>query len=370
MPKLIHFNSYTKFREAISFLGFSEDDDNVVVELETFTSDDGIVNLRMTTDRGISAVADATLKSECLECKAYVKLHDLCIMCDKGVKENDCAMWIADSRLYIGSCFNDTFNGFECECSIPFANPFELDMQFDKTDTISIEQSTMANISDSCFDFAMVEIWRIGGLVSFRTGDDRVSIATVANGAGGDPQVTDESLADISLRIPVKVFKVLGMTTDASSVDIDIDRNRKQLRVCGDMFKVTYSYADGEFKSDTTDGLTNYMKFDALSMMATVDMIYGINYLDPIAPVTLTPIDETSVSIEINNSDRYAATITMCGVRMYDTTKSIVLPMDIATMMISKCNCKTLTLMIGDNDKLFMCFQNKYFARKCMFFGN
>lgn len=369
MPKLTHFNSYTKFREAISFLTLSNESDDTVVRISTGLSPDGIMEATFTTDRGVTAVTDTTIRSEGLDSEIYVNLHDLCVMCDKGIKENDCALWVDGGRLYIGSCFNEQLEGFESECSIPGCPAFADVPAMDANDSITVEQSTMAMIADSLYEFEYVEIWRLDGFVSFRTGGGKVSIATAANRTSGERQLTDVSAADISVRIPSAVFKVLGMVTDDGSVELKIDTENRRIGVEGDRYSVIHSYEDGQLRSESMEGLSDYMKFDTVAMMATIDMIYGINYLDPIAPVTIVPIDGTTIEFRISNSERYSATITMPGVHVYDTEKSIVLPMDVATMMVRNCGCSSLLMKVGGHGELFMYYQNKSFARKLMFYG-
>ena len=114
-PNLIMFNTVTGFREAVSFIGESCESPDSKIHIETFSNEaeDGLVYMRITTDTGFSVLIDSTLKSQCLDSDAYVRLQDFFVMCDKGVKDGLVAMWVSGGRIYVGSSFNESLMPFK-----------------------------------------------------------------------------------------------------------------------------------------------------------------------------------------------------------------------------------------------------------------
>lgn len=366
-PKLTMFNAITGFREAMTFVGMAAEDEETRVHLETYIDDEsGLVYMRMTSENGIQVTVDATLKSECMDSDAYVRLKDLYVICDKGVKEGILAMWTDGGRLYVGSSFNEQFEGFESECSLPFTEPFDIDLSFDAQESFEFEQTAMAVVADSCFNFDVMEIVRNDGLVSFRTGNDRVTVATVMLDAG---EKQGEPGRDFAIGMPIQLFNLLPIVVTAPMCKFDIDWDRGLIRSAGKTYSVTYKFWKGKLRSESTEGMKEYMKFDSENMMATIDMIYGVNYKDPIAPVRLAPVDETTMGFEFSYGDRYSGIITVPGVKVFDKEKSIVLPMDVSTMMVRSAGAKVLTMLYGEDGRLFLTFANGKYARKCMYFG-
>ena len=372
-PSLTMFNTVTGFREAISFIGYSVESDNMRVHVETFVNqdEDDLVYMKLTTEKGTTALIDTTLKSKCLDSDAYVNLSDFFVMCDKGVKDGLVAMWVADGRLYIGSSYNEGLGCFESEASLPMLDPFELDESFDAEETIQVEQMVIASIEDTCYNFDRVEIARTEGTLSFRTGDSRVTIATLPSTVKVLGRESTESMPDFSISIPVCIYKLIPMVSTDPMVSFQLDLTRGKIRAAGKLYSVNYAYSSGTLRTGTTEGMVQYMKFDTVGMMATIDMIYGLNYKDPIAPVTLRPLDEKTVEIEYGYGDRYSGTITMTGVKMMEKEKSIVLPMDVSTMMVRNAGSAVLEMLRADDGRLFLTFASKdgKFARKCMYFG-
>lgn len=159
------------------------------------------------------------------------------------------------------------------------------------------------------------------------------------------------------------------MMESTAMVNMSIDFTNKKIKASGDGFTVLHDFYETEFPTATTEGMDDYMKFDTIAMATTIDAIYNINYKDTAASVKVTPINESLASIEFGYSDRYDVTLTMANIHVYKMDKTIVLPMDIITMMIRNSNCNTLLLKYSEDGRLFLCYQNKFLARKCMYFG-
>ena len=371
-PSLVMFNTATRFRSAISFLYSSSRDDNMRAHVWTDKDDDGIVILHVQTEHGVYVNSDSTLKSELLDGDVWVNLHDFCVLCREVSQENNVTLWVDDGRLYVASSFNDDIEGFELECYCEAVKPFEyLGMGDNIDETIKVEQGSFSIVTDSSFDFEWMEIHRHEGLVSYRSGNERIVLATVVSSLDtANALAVNKELPDFAIRIPCDIFRIIPMLEISQECTLNFDYTNKRIRIAGENMRIDYSYKDAEFPSMSSEGFVDYMKFDTAAMIATIDTIYRVNYKDPSAKVKITPLDEGHASIEFNVDGRYGATVTMAEVHMFDLTKPIELSMDIITMMIRNANCKVLLLKMAPDGKLMLCFSNKLFARKVYYLGN
>ena len=366
------FNTATRFRSAISFLNSSTRDDSMRAHVWTDKDTDGIVILHVQTEHGVYVNSDSTLKSELLDADVWVNLHDFCVLCKEVSQENNVTLWVADGRLYVASSFNDDIEGFELECYCDPVEPFEYDdSDIHVDENIKIEQGSLSIITDSSFDFEWMEIHRHDGLMSYRSGNDRVVLATVVSSLERpDDMGINANLPDFAIRIPCDIFRIIPMLEVATECTILIDRKKRRIRVTGEFMRINYAYKDAEFPAMSAEDFTDYMKFDTAAMMATIDTIFRVNYKNPVANVKLSPADDGHVSIEFCVDGRYGATVTMGEVHMIDKDREITLPMDVITMMIRNSGCKTLLLKTGPDGKLMLCFSNRLFARKVYYLGN
>lgn len=372
-PSLVMFNTATRFRSAISFLYSSTRDDNMRAHVWTDKDDEGIVILHVQTEHGVYVNSDSTLKSELLDCDAWVNLHDFCVLCREVSQENNVTLWVDGGRLYVASSFNDDIEGFELECYCDPVEPFEYHevAPGEHSETIKIEQGSFSIVTDSSFDFEWMEIHRHEGLISYRSGNDRVVLATVVASLETQKGVeVDKELPDFAIRIPCDIFRIIPMLEISRECTLTIDFDNKHIRIAGEVMRIDYNYKDAEFPAMSSEGFADYMKFDTGAMMATIDTIFRVNYKNPVANVKITPVDEAHASIEFAVGGRYGATVTMAEVHMLDKEREIVLPMDVITMMIRNANCKVLLLKVADDGKLMLCFSNKLFARKVYYLGN
>ena len=107
---------------------------------------------------------------------------------------------------------------------------------------------------------------------------------------------------------------------------LNIDYTNKRIRIAGEVMRIDYSFKEAEFPAMSSEGFTDYMKFDTAAMIATIDTIFRVNYKNPVANVKITPVDEGHASIEFNVAGRYGATVTMAEVHMLDMEREITLP--------------------------------------------
>ena len=372
-PSLVMFNTATRFRSAISFLYSSTHDDSMHAHVWTDKDDDGIVILHVQTEHGVYVNSDSTLKSELLDGDAWVNLHDFCVLCREVSQENNVTLWVDKGRLYVASSFNDDIEGFELECYCEPVEPFKYESPFPgpNSEKIKIEQGSFSIITDSSFDFEWLEIHRHEGLVSYRSGNDRVVLATVVASLETQKGVEiDKNLPDFAIRIPCDLFRIIPMLEITTECTLTIDHDNRRIIIDGETMQINYEYKDAEFPPMSSEGFTDYMKFDTGAMMATIDTIFRVNYKNPVANVKISPVDDGHASIEFAVDGRYGATVTMAEVHMLDKEREIALPMDVITMMIRNANCKTLLLKVADDGKLMLCFSNKLFARKVYYLGN
>lgn len=371
-PSLVMFNTATRFRQAISFLYASTHDDEMRVHVWTETDADGIVNLHVQTEHGVYVTSDSTIKSELLDSDVWVNLHDFCVLCEEVSKENNVTMWVADGKLYIASSFNQEIEGFELECYCEPVEPFEQTSKFGNVDeTLEIEQGSFSIVTDSAFDFEWIELHRNEGVLSYRSGNDRIVLATVVAGLSNDANVTvNNELSDFSFRIPRDLFRIIPMLNLANKCTMDLDFTNRYIRITGDCMRIEYAMQDAGFPALSSDTFTDYMKFDTLAMMATIETLLRVNYKDPVGKVTITPIDAAHASIEFATPSRYGGSITMSEIHLFDTETPVTLPIDILSEMIRNANCQQMILKLEkDTGRMMVCYSNKLFARKCYYLG-
>lgn len=371
-PSLVMFNTATRFRQAISFLYASTHDDEMRAHVWTETDADGIVNLHVHTEHGVYVTSDSTIKSELLDSDVWVNLHDFCVLCEEVSKENNVTMWVADGKLYIASSFNQEIEGFELECYCEPVEPFDQTSKFGNVDeTLEIEQGSFSIVTDSAFDFEWIELHRKEGVLSYRSGNDRIVLATVVAGLSNDANVTvNNELPDFSFRIPRDLFRIIPMLNLANKCTMDLDFTNRYIRITGDCMRIEYAMQDAGFPALSSDTFTDYMKFDTLAMMATIETLLRVNYKDPVGKVTITPIDAAHASIEFVTPSRYGGSITMSEIHLFDTETPVTLPIDILSEMIRNANCQQMILKLEkDTGRMMVCYSNKLFARKCYYLG-
>lgn len=371
-PSLVMFNTATRFRQAISFLYASTHDDEMRAHVWTETDADGIVNLHVHTEHGVYVTSDSTIKSELLDSDVWVNLHDFCVLCEEVSKENNVTMWVADGKLYIASSFNQEIEGFELECYCEPVEPFDQTSKFGNVDEIlEIEQGSFSIVTDSAFDFEWIELHRKEGVLSYRSGNDRIVLATVVAGLSNDANVTvNNELPDFSFRIPRDLFRIIPMLNLANKCTMDLDFTNRYIRITGDCMRIEYAMQDSGFPALSSDTFTDYMKFDTLAMMATIETLLRVNYKDPVGKVTITPIDAAHASIEFATPSRYGGSITMSEIHLFNTETPVTLPIDILSEMIRNANCQQMILKLEkDTGRMMVCYSNKLFARKCYYLG-
>ena len=155
--------------------------------------------------------SDSTLKSELLDGDAWVNLHDFCVLCREVSQENNVTLWVDDGRLYVASSFNDDIEGFELECYCEAVKPFEyLGMGDNIDETIKVDQGSFSIVTDSSFDFEWMEIHRHEGLVSYRSGNERIVLATVVSSLDtANALAVNKELPDFAIRIPCDIFRII-----------------------------------------------------------------------------------------------------------------------------------------------------------------
>ena len=372
-PSLIMFNTASRFRQAISFLYASTHDDTMRAHIWTDTDSDGIVNLNVQTEHGVFVSSDSTIKSELLDSDIWVNLRDFCVLCREVSKENNVTMWVADGKLYIASSFNKDIEGFELECYCEPVEPFDTTSKMTNVDeTLEIEQGSFSIVTDSAFEFEWIELHRNEGVLSYRTGNERIVQATVVAGLASDENVTVNSeLPDFSFRIPLDLFRIIPMLNLANKCSLELDLTNRYIRITGDCMRIEYAMQDAEYPALSSETFVDYMKFDTLAMMATIETLLRVNYKDPVGKVEFTPIDEAHASVEFASPTRYGGTITMSEIHLFDTETPVTVSIDILSEMIRNANCKQMILKLEkDTGRLMLCYSNKLFARKCYYLGD
>ncbi|MCQ2123289.1 MAG: hypothetical protein MJZ25_03810 [Fibrobacter sp.] len=366
-PKMLLLSNTGKFNQAMALISESITDLNTKAMLSTHENEDGLIMLDIDTENGIHTSVSTMLSSAPFEQPVFIFANDLCVASKKIRTEKATVMWIADGKLYMGAYYNDRLEGFELECGFKPAGEFFPMTDINPTSTVDIDQMTFNTVIDALYEFDSLEIYRKNGIVSFRTGDDRITIATVMQAA--TTQTSDAP--DFSIRIAANTFKVLPLIKSISDeldavVKLEIDDRLKYLRLSAKNSQIVAGYENTKLETFTSTGLKKFITIDSGAIAASIDIIFGINYINPTGMLTISAIDEGTISVENSDEERIHVNLSVGEVTVHDQSMKVKIPADILTMMIRNSNCPKLTLEIDqDSRKMMMRYGNGLFLRKC-----
>lgn len=367
-PKMIILSNTGKFNQAMGLISESISDKDTKARVSTHIDGDGLVKLDIDTENGVHVSVDTMLSSATIDEPVFVYAYDLCVATRKIRTEKNTVLWVDDGKLYLGAYYNENIQGFELECGFKKAGEFFVLDDFEHDTEINIDQMTFNTIIDSLYEFEYIEIYRKNGIVSFRTGTDRCTIATAMQSATVN---ADPALSDVSIRMKACTFKTLPLVKAISNeldavVTIEVDSRLKCLRIKSNEAYVIAGYESTVLETYNSVGLTKLFTIDAKAIAASIDMFFGINYINPTGMVTITAINKDAISIEGNTDERIHVVLSVGEVTVDDLDMKVEIPLDVFTMMIRNSNCPTLTLEADkESRKLMMRYGNGLFMRKC-----
>lgn len=372
-----------RFGQALSLIEQSILDTEVIARLTTeLDQKDNKVWLHVDTDSGIHVKIDSLPMSVGFDEPVYIHVYDLCNAVRKlmATQEKCAALWISEGTLYLGAFFNEDIGGYELEIGFTQCKPFDVkyasDDDFDVR--LAMDQISFNTILDSVYTFDTVEIHRKNGRVSYRTGNDHVTIATamqntitVNDNTEGAKQFDNTS--DFSISIPSKVFKAIPLVNaldmDLSlNVLVDIDTKNRKIRITGMFASIEAQCSEATLATYNNDGLERVFHIKAESISAAIGMYFDMNYVNPTGKARIYGIEDGLIGVEGMDDERIHVNLTVGDCKVEKPGFEIVLPLDVFTMMVRNSGCPDLVLQHGfENGRTMMTYGNGMFLRKCTY---
>lgn len=372
-----------RFGQGLSLIEQSLTDMSTVARLMTVVDpSDNKIWLHIDTDNGLHVKMDALPISVELDGPVFIHIYDLCNAVHKlmSSSETSAALWVHDGQLFFGAFYNDKIEGFELEVGFESCEPFEVKHAEDSDFNIRLvmDQISFNTILDSVYTFDTVEIHRKNGRISYRTGNDRCTIATamqntiVANDMSENAKEFDNT-SDFGISIPATTFKAIPLVNAldmelALSVIIDINTTDRKLRISGMFASMECGYDDPTLKTYNNDGLERVFHIKAESISAAIGMYFDINHLNPTGKARIYGIEDGLIGIEGLDDERIHVNLTIGDCQVEKPGFEIVLPLDVFTMMVRNSGCPDLVLQHGfENGRTMMTYGNGMFLRKCTY---
>lgn len=370
--KIMMFASSGRLRQALTLLeGSVADSKDTIARVRSYVDSESKLWLEFDTDNGVHVVADALPLSNLLEGTTYIHVYDLCQATRHIGTESTLGIWIDDGKLYMGAFYNDKIGGFELEVEFERCKPFmehdDKDMHFDNT--VELDHMAIGVVSDAVYEFDAVEMYRVNKVVSFRTGNERCTIATVMN---NQPVCTGPD-GDFKIRIPVNIFKTLtvinAMDDDiANGVKLHLDLSGKYIKVEGKYASVVAEFTDGILDTFSTANMKPCFSITPPAISAAIGMYFKVNYINPTGDARVHVVEDGLIAIEPAKPERININLTVGDVKVKDLNTDFVIPMDVFTMMVRNANCPELTLERDpETGKVMMRYGNGVYLRKCTY---
>lgn len=344
-------------------------DKDEVARVRTAVDAEGKIWLEIETKSGIRVMADALPLSNRFTETVYIRIADLCHAVKELAKEQTVALWVYEGKLYLGGYYNDQIGGFELEVGFENCDEIKLVSENEFDTVLELDQVTFNTVLDSIYEFDNVEIYRMNNTVSYRTGNDKCTIATVMQ----NQTKSETSLPNFSVRIPSRIFKTLPLVNaldDELGLYVKLKFNMKYhvMKVEGQYASLVCDFSDGSLKTFNNDGMVRQFTITSDAIAAAIGTYFNIHSTDPTGLVKLYAVNEGLLGIETVDQSRMDVNLTVGNVTIDNTDMNINVPMDVLTMMIRKSGCPKLDLLYNkEANRLMMVYGNGLFLRKCCY---
>ena len=370
--KLMMFASAGRLKQALTLLeGSVADTKETIARVRSYVDAENKLWIEFDTDNGVHVVADALPLSNLLNGTTYVHVYDLCQATRHIGMESTLGSWIDEGKLYMGAFYNDKIGGFELEVEFEKCKPFidvdESELKFNTT--IDLDQMTISVITDSIYEFDAVEMYRLNGVISYRTGNERCTIATVMN---NQPVCTGNE-GNFKIRIPANIFKTMSiinaMDDDIThGVKLQLDTEHKTVKVEGTYASIVAEYTDGVLETFNTANMKPCFSITPPAISAAIGMYFKVNYINPTGDTRVHVVEDGLIAIEPAKPERINVNLSVGDVKVTDLNTDFVIPMDVFTMMIRNANCPELTLeRDAETGRIMMRYGNGVYLRKCTY---
>lgn len=344
-------------------------DKDEVARVRTAVDAEGKIWLEIETKSGIRVMADALPLSNRFTETVYIRIADLCHAVKELAKEQTVALWVYEGKLYLGGYYNDQIGGFELEVGFENCDEIQLVSENEFDTVLELDQVTFNTVLDSIYEFDNVEIYRMNNTVSYRTGNDKCTIATVMH----NQTKSEGSLPNFSVRIPSRIFKTLPLVNaldDELGLYVKLKFNMKYhvMKVEGQYASLVCDFSDGSLKTFNNDGMVRQFTITSDAIAAAIGTYFNIHSTDPTGLVKLYAVNEGLLGIETVDQSRMDVNLTVGNVTIDNADMNINVPMDVLTMMIRKSGCPKLDLLYNkEANRLMMVYGNGLFLRKCCY---
>lgn len=344
-------------------------DKDEVARVRTAVDAEGKIWLEIETKSGIRVMADALPLSNRFTETVYIRIADLCHAVKELAKEQTVALWVYEGKLYLGGYYNDQIGGFELEVGFENCDEIQLVSENEFDTVLELDQVTFNTVLDSIYEFDNVEIYRMNNTVSYRTGNDKCTIATVMQ----NQTKSEGSLPNFSVRIPSRIFNTLPLVNaldDELGLYVKLKFNMKYhvMKVEGQYASLVCDFSDGSLKTFNNDGMVRQFTITSDAIAAAIGTYFNIHSTDPTGLVKLYAVNEGLLGIETVDQSRMDVNLTVGNVTIDNADMNINVPMDVLTMMIRKSGCPKLDLLYNkEANRLMMVYGNGLFLRKCCY---
>lgn len=369
--QIMMFLTNGRLGQGLALIESASLDKDEVARVRTAVDVDGKIWLEIETKSGIHVMADALPLSNRFTETVYIRVFDLCRAVKELAKEQTVALWVAEGKLYLGGYYNEEIGGFELEVGFENCDEFTTVPENEFDTVLELDQMTFNTVLDSIYEFDNVEIYRMNNTVSYRTGNEKCTIATVMQNQNQTKSET--SLPNFSVRIPSRIFKTLPLVNaldDELGLYVKLKFNTKYrvMKVEGQYASLVCDFTDGALKTFNNDGMVRQFTIMSDAIAAAIGTYFNIHSTDPTGLVKLYCVNDGLLGIETVDQSRMDVNLTVGNVTIDNADLNIEVPMDVLTMMIRKSGCPKLDLLYNkDAKRLMMVYGNGLFLRKCCY---
>lgn len=342
-----------------------------VARIRTAVDPDGKIWIEIETRGGIHVMADALPLSNRFTETVYIRIADLCHAVKELAKEQTVALWVSEGKLYLGGYYNEEIGGFELEVGFENCDEFTTVQENEFDTVLELDHVTFNTVLDSIYEFDNVEIYRMNNTVSYRTGNEKCTIATVMQNQ--NQTKSDTSLPNFSVRVPARIFKTLPLVNALDDelglyVKLKFNTKYKVMKVEGQYASLISDFSDGVLKTFNNDGMVRQFTIMSDAIAAAIGTYFNIHCTDPTGLVKLYAVNDGLLGIETVDQSRMDVNLTVGNVTIDNADLNIDVPMDVLTMMIRKSGCPKLDLLYNkEANRLMMVYGNGLFLRKCCY---
>ena len=367
--EIMMFLTNGRLGQGLALIESATEDKDEIARVRTAVDTDGKIWLEIETRSGVNIMADALPLSNRFTETVYIKVFDLARAVKELAKEQTVALWVSEGKLYLGGYYNEDIGGFELEVGFESCEPFSTLHETEFDTVLEIDQMTFNTVLDSIYEFDCVEIYRMNNTVSYRTGNDKCTIATVMQ----NQTPSTDKLKNLSIRIPARIFKTLPLVNAMDDdlglyVKLKFNMQFLVLKVEGQYANLVCDFSEGSLKTFNNDGMERQFTIMSDAIAAAIGTYFNIHSTDPTGLVKLYTVNDGLLGIETVNTDRMDVNLTVGNVTIDNPEMNIEVPMDVLTMMIRKSGCPKLDLLYNkEANRLMMVYGNGLFLRKCCY---